>query len=84
MRCLGCLAAALTLGVVLGGAPALANMCRAENLTCPTTMPVDGYCECTSHGVTKDGTVVAAPPRHAHINATAGGCGVNPNSPGCR
>jgi hypothetical protein len=84
MRSLGYLTAALTVVIAVAGGPARANMCQAENLMCPTTMPVDGYCECTSHGVTKDGTVVPAQSPHAHVNASAGGCGAHPDAPGCR
>ena len=75
---------ALTAAITFGGGTALANTCVAENLTCPTTMPIDGYCECTSHGTTKGGTVVAKPPSHKRQNATAGGCGAHPDAPGCR
>ena len=78
-----------TLAVVLalafsGGAAQAANMCQAGKLSCATTMPVGGYCECTARGQTTDGTVVtkAAPRRGAP--ATAGGCGANPSAPGCR
>jgi hypothetical protein len=46
-------------------------------------MPVDGFCECTSHGITQAGTVTTPAP-HEHYNSTAGGCGVNPGAPGCR
>lgn len=60
-----------------------ANVCKAANLSCATTMPVGGYCECTSRGQTQDGTVEAAAPRRG-VNSTAGGCGANPKAPGCR
>lgn len=60
-----------------------ANVCRAANLSCATTMPVGGYCECTAKGQTQDGTVEAGAPRK-RANATAGGCGANPGAPGCR
>ncbi len=76
-------AVGLVLSGLLSAGPALANMCVAENLSCPTKMPVGGFCECTAHGQTKDGTVVQkSPVRKA--NATAGGCGAQPNSPGCK
>jgi hypothetical protein len=78
------LAATLVVASTIGPAVALANVCQAGKLICPTTMPIGGYCECTSHGVTKDGTVVESRGQHAHINGTAGGCGAHPNSPGCR
>jgi hypothetical protein len=75
--------AALALAGLIFAGPALANMCVAENLSCPTKMPVGGFCECTAHGQTKDGTVVAKAPEH-RSNATAGGCGAQPNAPGCK
>jgi len=83
MRSLLHLAAALITTIALAGSPALANTCRTDKLTCPTAMPVGGYCECTSHGTTQGGEV-STPAPHAHYNATAGGCGVNPGAPGCR
>jgi hypothetical protein len=76
-------AAVMGIAVLAGGA-ALANTCQTEHLLCPTTMPIDGYCECKAHGITEDGTVVAKPPPHRPTNATAGGCGAQPGSPGCR
>jgi hypothetical protein len=83
MRYLGYATFVLLAGACLGGGPARAiNICRADHLTCATTMPVDGYCECTARGVTEGGTVT--PGHHGPINATAGGCGVNPGAPGCR
>ena len=78
------LAATLTIATALAGGQALGNTCQTDKLTCPTSMPVDGYCECRSQGATEGGTVVATPPPHKHYNATPGGCGVNPNAPGCR
>jgi hypothetical protein len=79
------LAAATLLTIVaLGGGQARANTCQTDKLTCPTAMPVDGYCECRSHGEMEGGTVVKTPPPHVHYNATPGGCGVNPAAPGCR
>lgn len=84
MKQIGYLTTALLLASTLGSGPARANVCRAEDQVCATTMPIGGYCECTSHGVTKDGSVVASRGRHARINATAGGCGAHPNAPGCR
>lgn len=63
---------------------AQANVCQTDkNLICATTMPVGGFCECTAHGMTDDGTVLARAPSGARINATAGGCGTHPNAPGC-
>lgn len=84
MKHLGYLAAALLLTCTIDPGAARANICRADNMSCPTTMPVGGYCECTAHGVTRDGTVVESSHHHGHINATAGGCGAHPNAPGCR
>ena len=74
---------------VLGAAmlavtPASANICRAEQLTCVTTMPVGGYCECTARGKTEEGEVVGKPEPGHPVNATSGGCGDHPNAPGCR
>jgi hypothetical protein len=65
------------------GGPALANSCQAEKMMCATAMPVGGYCECTAHGMTMGGTVVAGPGRGRADNATAGGCGAHPQAPGC-
>lgn len=65
--------------------PAFAiNACETQTLSCPTTMPVGGYCECTSRGRTEDGTVANRPPQGRRYNSTAGGCGTQPNGPGCR
>jgi hypothetical protein len=77
------------LGVVFAAAalaagPAQAAICQAGALVCGTTMPVGGYCECTAHGTTESGEVVAKPVRGKQIDATAGGCGAQPNAPGCR
>ena len=74
--------------MAFSGQTLAANTCRADTLTCATTMPVGGYCECTSRGNTQGGTVVAntRATRGAHVppdNATAGGCGAHPNAPGC-
>jgi len=84
MRLIGYLSVALLAVTALGGPASAANICQAEKMTCATTMPVGGYCECVAHGNTQDGTVVSkAAPSHK-VNATAGGCGVNPNAPGCK
>ena len=77
------LGGALLAATAFTGAASAANMCQAEKLSCPTTMPVGGYCECTSHGATDGGTVVAKLAKHAPVNATAGGCGAHPGAPGC-
>jgi len=74
----------LAAATINGGAASAANICQAGKLTCATTMPVGGFCECTSHGNTQDGTVVSKPAPHQKLNATAGGCGANPTAPGCR
>ena len=67
----------------LGGGIARANVCQAGPLMCSTAMPVGGYCECTARGATESGEVVTrAQSRPA--NAKAGGCGAQPNAPGCR
>ncbi len=85
MRLIGYLACALTVNAALAIGPALAGTCQANGLTCATTMPPGGYCECTARGNTESGTVVTAPVRKsAASNATAGGCGANPNNAGCR
>ena len=79
------LAGALLAATVLsGGAASAANTCQADTLSCPTQMPVGGYCECKTHRVTQSGTVVTKPPPKSKTNATAGGCGANPGAPGCR
>ena len=83
MRQLGCLGLVLA-AVMLTAGPAAANVCRAERLTCVTTMPVGGYCECTSRGVTEGGEVVGRTDPGHPVNATSGGCGAQPNAPGCR
>ncbi len=84
MRVFGYLTFALTAAVALAGGPARAATCQTDRLTCPTTMPVGGYCECTARGATQDGTVVAKVAPHKRGNGTAGGCGANPGAPGCR
>jgi hypothetical protein len=53
-------------------------------LTCVTTMPVGGYCECTARGTTEGGEVVSKPEPGHPVNATSGGCGAEPHAPGCR
>jgi hypothetical protein len=84
MRSLTYFTAALAIIVAFSGGQARANMCQTDHLLCATTMPVDGYCVCRGHGTSEDGTVVAKAPPHDRTNATAGGCGANPGSPGCR
>jgi hypothetical protein len=84
MRCIGYLTFALLAAASFAGGSAFANVCETGKLTCATTMPIDGYCECTAHGVTEDGTVVARPSSSQRVNATAGGCGAHPTAPGCK
>jgi hypothetical protein len=84
MRCIGYLTFALLAAVALPGGYAFANVCQAGKLTCGTTMPVGGYCECTAHGTTEGGTVISRPESRRPLNSTAGGCGAHPNAPGCR
>jgi len=84
MKQIGHLAAALLLASAIDPGAARANVCRADNLSRPTTMPAGGYCGCTAHGVTKNGTVVESRDHRGRINATAVGCGAHPNAPGCR
>ncbi|HTW26912.1 MAG TPA: hypothetical protein VME92_07285 [Acetobacteraceae bacterium] len=74
---------ALGAAMALIGGAALANTCQTDTLTCATTMPVGGYCECSSHGAVQGGTVVVKHTPHRPLNSTAGGCGTNPNAPGC-
>jgi hypothetical protein len=82
MRNTGLIALTLLLAAT---APAFAvNSCNTDHYTCATTMPVGGFCECTSHGQTEGGSVSAAADRRGHQAATAGGCGAQPNAPGCR
>lgn len=82
MRRIGYLIFALLPAAVFAGGPAFANMCRTDHFTCVTTMPLGGYCECTSHGATEGGDSVAN--ARAPANASTGGCGAHPNDPGCR
>lgn len=79
-RYLSCALLATSFG---SGAAFAANICQAEKLACATTMPIGGYCQCVSHGVTQDGTVMAKPAPGQPVNSTAGGCGTQPNAPGC-
>jgi hypothetical protein len=81
MKYVGRVALVLLATAGLAG-PAFANTCQADRFMCATTMPVGGYCECTSHGTTQGGTVVAAPMR-GKVNSTAAGCGAHPDAPGC-
>jgi hypothetical protein len=85
MRFTGILTAALLATGVLATTPAFAaNVCKAERLSCATTMPVGGFCQCTSRGNTEDGTVVQSGAARGKVNATGAGCGADPKAPGCR
>ncbi len=77
------LIAAFVTASALAAGPALANVCQAGPAMCPTTMPDGGYCECTLHGQVQGGTAMAQPPKHQPMNASSGGCGAQPNAPGC-
>jgi hypothetical protein len=70
--------------LVQGGTAQATNICQADTLSCPTTMPIGGYCECHAKGNTQGGTVVSKGTKHAKTNSTAAGCGDHPNAPGCR
>ena len=76
--------ALLAAAALAGGAASAANICQADKLTCATTMPVGGFCQCTAHGSTQDGTVVSKPAPGEQVNSTAGGCGAQPTAPGCQ
>jgi hypothetical protein len=55
LKALGC--ALLAVGFA---APAYASMCRIDSgATCPSAMPVGGYCECNVHGQNVGGTIVS-------------------------
>ena len=86
MRMFSCLVFAFGATVSLAVSPVDAATCQAGGLTCSTTMPAGGYCECTSRGNTQAGTVVekATSSHHGQSGATAGGCGAHPDAPGCR
>lgn len=85
MRATTILALLTASALVLGSAAAHAtNLCKAETMSCATTMPVGGYCECHAKGETKSGTVVENPEKAGKDNATAGGCGAHPDAPGCK
>jgi hypothetical protein len=84
MRSLSSITAVLGFVVAFTGGQALANVCQTDHMACATTMPIDGYCQCTSRGGTEDGTVILKPVSHQSINARAGGCGAEPGAPGCK
>ncbi len=68
---------------VLASNAAWGNACQTPKLVCSTTMPVGGFCECSAHGTTEDGTVVTKPaPRHK--SAAPVGCGTQAHQPGCK
>ncbi|HKM61538.1 MAG TPA: hypothetical protein VJY39_03520 [Acidisphaera sp.] len=64
---IGLLTYAVVAAAPFAFSPALAGTCQTDNgATCPTTMPVEGYCECNVHGQNVGGTVVNnAFPQHA-------------------
>ncbi len=64
---------ALAGGIAVG--PAHAAVCQTETMSCGTTMPIGGYCECTAKGKTEGGDVIAKALSKKPVNATAGGCG---------
>ncbi len=74
----------LLAAAAMAAGPAFANTCQTDGgLTCPTGMPIEGYCECTSHGVTQGGTVVqAAVPRQSR-RMPPPDCRATPQAPGC-
>jgi hypothetical protein len=42
------------------GAPAYAGICRIDSgATCPSAMPLGGYCECNVGGVNMGGTIIS-------------------------
>ena len=85
MRVTGFLTAALIATGMLASVPAYAaNVCRAEKLSCATTMPVGGFCQCTARGNTEDGTVMTAAEARRPLNASGAGCGADPKAPGCK
>jgi hypothetical protein len=83
MRLTKHLCAALLAASALAGPAFAANICQADKLTCPTTMPIGGYCECKSHGDVQSGTVIPKHAPHSPVNATGAGCGAHPGTPGC-
>jgi hypothetical protein len=84
MRFTRYLSCALLAAAALGAGPAYAaNICQADKLACATTMPVGGFCQCTAHGSTQNGTVVTKAAPGQPVNSTAGGCGAQPTEPGC-
>ncbi len=82
MRYVASLALALTMaaGVAVAAGPARAAVCQTETMTCGTTMPIGGYCECQAKGKSEGGDVVAKALSKHKTNATAGGCGAEPGS----
>ncbi len=84
MRILVSVTFALSIAISLASSPARAATCQTDSMTCPTTMPAGGYCECKSRGTTQQGTVVEKAGSQKRGNGTAGGCGANPDAAGCR
>ncbi len=83
MRLSHILSFAVAMAPALAG-NAWANACETPKLVCSTTMPVGGFCECSAHGTTEDGTVVAKRPAHRKAVGTPVGCGTQANQPGCK
>ena len=84
MKLTGLLTLALLAAAPFAAAPALANMCQADGATCPTGMPIDGYCECKSHGEMKSGTVVSGSQARQARHAARPDCRANPDATGCQ
>lgn len=74
---------AVALCPMLASNAAWANACQTPKMVCLTTMPVGGFCECSLHGTTQDGTVVIKPAPHHKIGVPVG-CGTQANQPGCK
>jgi hypothetical protein len=80
MKFFAAVAVALTAAAGVAAPSARAAICQTETMTCGTTMPIGGYCECRARGQTEGGDVVAKAKRP--VNSTAGGCGADAND--CR
>ncbi|MBS0561443.1 MAG: hypothetical protein JSR21_15455 [Proteobacteria bacterium] len=52
-----------------------ADICQTNDTSCPTTMPLDSYCECTGSGALQSGRVVEASTARQRANAAAIGMG---------
>ncbi len=69
---------------LFAGENAWAAACQTPKMVCSTTMPVGGFCECSVHGTTQDGTVVVKPAQRHKQASTPVGCGTQANQPGCK